>query len=201
MRSYSATESLSLQQGKSMSCENMMLASATTPPVLATSISLTTSSSFGGTRNSSGSLTSGGTMSSNNSRPVSLEDDEDKQENDLDKKVPTSSFWLFGRKSVDNGHPNIGTMHRSPRHFSFDELNESKKPNIKSSVVSSGSQPYTTTDIGTFRIHREGSQGSLSIFRKDFWKSNHTQRFQTDSYQDSGQMSNILTSPHPLDNC
>ncbi|RCH96593.1 hypothetical protein CU098_005318, partial [Rhizopus stolonifer] len=201
MRSYSATESLSLQQGKSMSCENMMLALATTPPVLATSISLTTSSSFGGTRNSSGSLTSGGTMSSNNSRPVSLEDDEDKQENDLDKKVPTSSFWLFGRKSVDNGHPNIGTMHRSPRHFSFDELNESKKPNIKSSVVSSGSQPYTTTDIGTFRIHREGSQGSLSIFRKDFWKSNHTQRFQTDSYQDSGQMSNILTSPHPLDNC
>lgn len=174
-RSYSLTDSLAapLQQ-----------TSIPPPPPPTSSVSLTTSTQA--LRSSSGSLTSGST-SSDNSRPLSLEDEG--QQEDLDKK--SSSFWLFGRKSVDQVP--YATLHRSPRHFSFEELN-GKKPSLSDC-----------------RMQREGSQNSLTIFRKDFWKN--TQQKQTDLQKkgpssstatDYRQVTNknlkhVLGSPHPLD--
>jgi hypothetical protein len=159
-RSYSATDTLcppSLQ------------------PSMTSSVSLTTShqhSLHPGLRSSSGSLTASGSStggessSRTSSRPMSLEDDVmDEQKDDL--KDMKNGFWLFGRKSVDQSYlkatqttqlsepvmTTMGGLHRSPRHFSFDELNKGKR------------QPET------MRIQREGSQGSFTLFRKDFWKS------------------------------
>ncbi|GAN07877.1 hypothetical protein MAM1_0180d07381 [Mucor ambiguus] len=138
------------------------------PPLMTNSVSLTThdQQQQSGLRSSSGSFTSGGSNSSN-SRPISLEDEQQQHENEmLDKK--NTGFWLFGRKSADQGYLKeasaYGTMQRSPRHFSFEDLNAN---------MTSRKQPSATTTLdGTCRMHREGSQGSLasSIFRKDFWK-------------------------------
>lgn len=130
-------------------------------PPITSSVSLTTT-----TRSSSGSLTS----SSSNSRPLSLEDELDQDE--LERKSSTTGFWLFNRKSSDQGYlkssssnDSFGTMQRSPRHFSFEELNNAaiiKSNSLKQSTLSTDS---------TQRMQREGSQSSLStIFRKDFWK-------------------------------
>ncbi|KAG2197163.1 hypothetical protein INT47_009470 [Mucor saturninus] len=142
-RSYSVTESLA--NGPT----------SATPPITS-SVSLTTT-----TRSSSGSLTS----SSSNSRPISLEDELEQDE--MERKSSTSTgFWLFNRKSTDAGYlksnDSFGTMQRSPRHFSFEELNNAAM--IKSQSL----KPYNDS---THRMQREGSQSSLStIFRKDFWK-------------------------------
>ncbi|KAK4511849.1 uncharacterized protein ATC70_003848 [Mucor velutinosus] len=141
------------------------------PPLMTHSVSLTThdqqQQQQGGLRSSSGSFTSGGSNSSN-SRPISLEDEQ--HENDvLDRK--NTGFWLFGRKSADQGYLKeasaYGTMQRSPRHFSFEDLNANATTRKQPSAV-------TTLD-GTCRMHREGSQGSLasSIFRKEFWKGSN----------------------------
>ncbi|KAI8979345.1 hypothetical protein BDF20DRAFT_1000679 [Mycotypha africana] len=123
----------------------------------------------------------------------------------VDNRKPSlGNLWLFGRKSADQGflkcsrshgadpidpaptleetHPTSITavsIHRSPRHFSFDQVN--------SATISSYSHlanmdrkhfKYTpplsvNEDIfGTHRIQREGSQPSLpSIFRKEFWNN------------------------------
>lgn len=175
-RSYSLTDSLAapLQQSSSV------------PPPPTSSTSLTTSTQV--LRSSSGSMTSGST-SSNNSRPMSLEDEG--QQDEMDKK--SNSFWLFGRKSVDN-NLQYGTLHRSPRHFSFEELN-GKKP-----------------AINDCRMQREGSQSSLTIFRKDFWKNaqqKHERKGNNPSPSSSTvteyrqitnkNLKNVLSSPHPLD--
>lgn len=146
-RSYSVTESLANPPNSA------------TPPITS-SVSLTTT-----TRSSSGSLTS----SSSNSRPISLEDE---LEDELERKssVTTTGFWLFNRKSSDQGclkpcNDSFGTMQRSPRHFSFEELNNAAM--IKSQSL----KPSTLSNDSTHRMQREGSQSSLStIFRKDFWK-------------------------------
>ncbi|KAI8354125.1 ras guanine nucleotide exchange factor domain-containing protein [Choanephora cucurbitarum] len=178
-RSHSATESLAFHQGKSISCENM--SSSSQPPILTTSHSLTTT-----VRDSSGSLTS--SESSNPSRPESMEEVIEKHEHESTsekKPIPTGSFWLFGRKSVDQkSEIGMGTMQRSPRHFSFDELNDTKKQTkLPSSTISCPSDAY--------RMHREGSQGSLSIFRKEFWKHQNNQQKIIDA--------NPLPTLHPLD--
>lgn len=147
-RSYSVTDSLACQP------------SSVIPPITS-SVSLTTT-----TRSSSGSLTS----SSSNSRPLSLEDELEQDE--LERKSSTTGFWLFGRKSADQGYlksssssDSLGTMQRSPRHFSFEELNNT-------AMIKSNSLKQSTLSIdSTQRMQREGSQSSLStLFRKDFWK-------------------------------
>ncbi|KAG1465489.1 hypothetical protein G6F56_004874 [Rhizopus delemar] len=127
-------------------------------PNLASSTSLTT------TRSSAGSLTSNST----HSRPLSLEDDIE------DEKRPV--YWLFGRKSVDH-HTALksfdATLHRSPRHFSFDELKEEEE--------------------------EKKTSNSLSIFRKDFWKSNNNKLTMTSFISDPSLSRNADFS-HPLDN-
>lgn len=148
VRSYSVTESLASP-------------STNVPPIIG-SVSLTT-------RDSSGSMTS----SSSNSRPLSLED-ELAEGDELERKASVSNgtgggggggFWPFGRKASDAGsllkpcgsNESFGTMQRSPRHFSFEELSSQ-------TMVKSQSFKHGTV------MQREGSQNSLSIFRKDFWK-------------------------------
>lgn len=191
-----------------------------------------TNLSLVGARSSSGSLTSGGSTSSN-SRPISLEDgleQDDSATADTSKKPSTSSFWLFGRKSADQGYlkstnqpavavETYGTLQRSPRHFSFEELNgvsSTKKHSTISSTMFHHhlQQLENNSSISTIRMHRDGSQGSLasSIFRKDFWKSNnpHQQQstkqplmsFHSDpsmisSMQRKGSFSSSLIHPSP----
>lgn len=159
------------------------------------SVSLTThdqQQQQGGLRSSSGSFTSGGSNSSN-SRPISIEDEQQHESDMLDKK--NTGFWLFGRKSADQGYLKeasaYGTMQRSPRHFSFEDLNANttanrKQPNLSSAV--------TTLD-GTYRMHREGSQGSLasSIFRKDFWKSGGNNNDKQQQQQQQQQRAPLLS--------
>jgi hypothetical protein len=180
------------------------------PPPIATSVSqTTTNSTLGGPRSSSGSLTSAGSTSSN-SRPISLEDDLEQESaaaaTDSSKKPNTGSFWLFGRKSVDHGYlkgssqpavvvESYGTMQRSPRHFSFEELNAVASSTKKHSTISAATfhhhlqQLENSNGSSSFRMHREGSQGSLasSIFRKEFWKSNSNQSQQQPQQQQQQQ--------------
>ncbi|GAA5795131.1 hypothetical protein HPULCUR_000483 [Helicostylum pulchrum] len=144
-RSYSITDSLASPIANAL-------------PPITSSVSLTTT-----TRSSSGSMTS----SSSNSRPLSLEDELDQE--DLDRKSSTTGFWLFGRKTNDSNclkpcgsNESFGTMQRSPRHFSFEEISSNNM--VKSSSFKQG----------TITMQREGSQNSLSIFRKDFWKGGTT---------------------------
>ncbi|CEP11506.1 hypothetical protein [Parasitella parasitica] len=173
-RSFSVVDSLSTQQ-------NQQLPPA--PPPLTSSVSLTTATDQqqqqqqqqgGILRSSSGSFTSGGSNSSN-SRPISLEDDQQEAEI-LDKK--NTGFWLFGRKSADQGYlkeaSTYGTMQRSPRHFSFEDLNRKQHATIPSI------SPQENSTSSTFRMNREGSQSSLAsaIFRKDFWKGGNQQQQQ-----------------------
>ncbi|KAG1467887.1 hypothetical protein G6F56_004157 [Rhizopus delemar] len=142
--------------------------------VMTSSVSLTT------TRSSSSSMTS---SSTGPSRPLSLEDDE---EDYFDKK--TSGFRLFGRKSTDRPIEQFATLHRSPRHFSFDEINVE--------------EPDENTCMkkrcpGT-------NQGSLAIFRKDFWKNNTNpspHRFSIVSYNSDPSLSTTTqnSSSHPLE--
>ncbi|KAI9357202.1 ras guanine nucleotide exchange factor domain-containing protein [Pilaira anomala] len=148
VRSYSVTESLA--------------SPSTNVPPITGSVSLTT-------RDSSGSMTS----SSSNSRPLSLEDelvegDELERKSSISNGTGTGTgggFWPFGRKASDAGsllkpcgsNESFGTMQRSPRHFSFEEL--SSQTMVKSQSFKQGTV-----------MQREGSQNSLSIFRKDFWK-------------------------------
>ncbi|KAI8878459.1 hypothetical protein K501DRAFT_31239 [Backusella circina FSU 941] len=203
---------------------------------MTSSISLTTSHHnplHPGLRSSSGSLTASGSStggessSRTSSRPMSLEDDViDEQKDDF--KDMKNGFWLFGRKSVDQSYlkaaqttqisepimTTMGNLHRSPRHFSFDELNKGKK------------------QTETMRIQREGSQGSFTLFRKDFWKSEEkkqdtikpktlsrrgsysslVQQQSNDNNSSSllnqqrsyntispGKLKHALSSPHPLD--
>lgn len=198
MRSYSATEPLSLHQGKSISCENM--SSTLAPPILTTSFSLTTTTTAISeiTRSSSGSLTSGGSVSSSNSRPESLEEVVDKEsEPSSEKKAPTGSFWLFGRKSVDHGHlkSEPSTIQRSPRHFSFDDLNDKKQSSLKLPSNSA----TCPSDTSTFRMHREGSHGSLSVFRKEFWKHNNQQKIAFHNPDSNVPINHLFPAPHPLD--
>lgn len=144
------------------------------PPPITSSVSLTTSAT---TRSSSGSLT---TSSSSNSRPLSIEDEEDSQQQGdeftlVERKASTGGFWLFGRKSADQGYlkdgGGFGTLQRSPRHFSFEELNSTVLTS-SATVRLKKQSPALSIDSSTVRMQREGSQGSLasSIFRKDFWK-------------------------------
>jgi hypothetical protein len=163
-RSYSVPDSSTPLQ-RAYSAGGVNLPPPPVPPLVTSSISSTTNNSVDVLRNSSGSMTS----VSSSSRPISLEDD------DADRK---SSFWPFGRKSVDQGtiksqaEQNIS---RSPKHFSFEEVSGANK------------KTPTTTDC---RMQREGSQGSLasSIFRKDFWKTSQ-QRSPMISYNSD---SNVL---------
>lgn len=192
-------------------------------PTMVTSVSqTTTNSALDGPRSSSGSLTSGGSTSSN-SRPISLEDDLEQEEPsvaDSSKKPNIGSFWLFGRKSVDHGYlksnssnqsalvvETYGTMQRSPRHFSFEELNSSVNTK-KHSTISAATFHHHLQQLencgggggsssSTMRMHREGSQGSLasSIFRKEFWKSNQqstsTRRPLTSFHSDPSMVSSM----------
>ncbi|KAI9469012.1 MAG: ras guanine nucleotide exchange factor domain-containing protein [Benjaminiella poitrasii] len=149
-----------------------------------------------GLRNSSGSLTSNGdsSSSSNNSRPVSIDEeimekqqDEHYTNNSHNRKLTMGNFWIFGRKSADQGFlktepPLYGVIQRSPRHFSFGELNGSHKDVLSNSrqqtPTSSFSQTTCTASSlleqhnqGIVRVHREGSLlSAASFFRKDFWK-------------------------------
>ncbi|KAI8640497.1 ras guanine nucleotide exchange factor domain-containing protein [Parasitella parasitica] len=174
-RSFSVADSLSSHQNQQV---------PPTPPPLTSSVSLTTTDQHhqqqqqgGILRSSSGSFTSGGSNSSN-SRPISLEDDQQEAEV-MDKK--NTGFWLFGRKSADQGYLKetsaFGTMQRSPRHFSFEDLNRKQHATIPS--ISS----QENNSSGTFRMNREGSQSSLAsaIFRKDFWKGGSQQQQQQHS--------------------
>jgi hypothetical protein len=150
------------------------------PPRMTSSVSLTTTTTTT-TRSSSGSLTSSGS----NSRPLSLEDELDRQQNSdefllVERKASTGGFWLFGRNSVDQGYlkdgsSGFGTLQRSPRHFSFEDLNSTTSSS--SATVKLKKQVSTLSiDSSTVRMQREGSQNSLasSIFRKDFWKPINT---------------------------
>ena len=152
-RSHSVTESLA------NSAANATMVAV--PPHVVSSVSLTTT-----TRSSSGSLTS----SSSNSRPLSLEDDLEPYTGEMERKSSASGgFWLFGRKSVDQGQC---TLQRSPRHFSFEELNNNAliKNNLRKQ------QSSLSVDSTNTKMQREGSQSSLasSIFKKDFWKAGST---------------------------
>ncbi|KAG1055574.1 hypothetical protein G6F46_001908 [Rhizopus delemar] len=168
-------------------------------PARPNGVPLTSSVSLTTTRSSSGSLTSSSTSPS---RPLSLEDEEDY----FDRK-PMSGFWLFGRKSVDHNtalkqqqqhqHQSIesfATLHRSPRHFSFDEINvddDGENTCIKKRY------PGTVTSQ---------SNNSLAIFRKEFWKNNNntaqTHKFSLASFNSDPSLSTVAqstSSPHPLD--
>ncbi|KAI9254669.1 ras guanine nucleotide exchange factor domain-containing protein [Sporodiniella umbellata] len=132
--------------------------------VLASSTSLTTTGS------SSASLASNSLSSS---RPVSLEEEEAVEVFDRNP-----IYWLFGRKSVDHSaalKPDI-SLHRSLRHFSFDDINEEHKKK--------------TEENGH---HNQ----SLAIFRKDFWKQQKSTigTFNSDPFLSVPNVS----SPHPLD--
>jgi hypothetical protein len=146
----------------------------------------------GGLRRSSGSFTSGGSNSSN-SRPISLEDEQQQENEMMDKK--NTGFWLFSRKSTDQGYLKetsaYGTMQRSPRHFSFEDLNSNRKQHT---TIPSLSQENSG---GAFRMHREGSQGSLasSIFRKDFWKGGNQQQQQHQHQQQRNPLTSFNSDP------
>ncbi|KAF1796339.1 ras guanine nucleotide exchange factor domain-containing protein [Mucor lusitanicus] len=171
-RSVSVTDSLASSSHHYHHASQQQTPPPPPPPLMTHSVSLTTHEQ-GGLRSSSGSFTSGGSNSSN-SRPISLEDEQQQHQHEhdmLDRK--NTGFWLFGRKSADQGYLKetsaYGTMQRSPRHFSFEDLNA----NTTTGSRKPSSSAITALD-GTCRMHREGSQGSLasSIFRKDFWKGN-----------------------------
>ncbi|KAI8997856.1 ras guanine nucleotide exchange factor domain-containing protein [Pilobolus umbonatus] len=123
-----------------------------------------------GLRDSSGSL-SASVSSSDNSRPISLEDDSETQQED-DKK---SAFWIFSkRKSIDQGYmkDSYNPIQRTNRHFSLTDVNNTPKsfnPKKKESGLS-------VEITHTVKMQREGSMPS--IFRKDFWKSSNTERRQ-----------------------
>ncbi|KAI7904586.1 ras guanine nucleotide exchange factor domain-containing protein, partial [Cokeromyces recurvatus] len=185
-----------------------------------------------GIRNSSGSLTSHGdsSLSSNNdSRPVSIENEIilERHEEAINKKLTMNHFWLFGRKSVDQGllkastteSLSAGLIHRSPRHFSFDELNGKDMPVVNQSLTNNSSTSLLEHNA-TLRMNRESPLlSATSIFRKDFWKSNnhHQQNkapliiFNSDPSMISSSSEKIccpsfdqlheytLSPPHPLD--
>ncbi|ORE05329.1 ras GEF [Rhizopus microsporus var. microsporus] len=160
-------------------------------------ICLTSSVSLTTTRSSSGSLTSSSTSPS---RPLSLEDEEDYFE-----RKSSAGFWLFGRKSVDQSTAfkpveSFATLHRSPRHFSFDEVNTDNDENV---CIKKRYHGTVTSQ----------SSSSLAIFRKDFWKnnsntngssaSNGSNKFSIISFNSEPSISSVThntASPHPLDN-
>lgn len=79
-------------------------------------------------------------------------------------------FWLFGRKSVDQGYlkdgGGFGTLQKLPRRFSFEELNGTTL--TSSAAVRLKKQSYgLSIDSSTVKMQRGESQGSLasSTFR------------------------------------
>ncbi|KAI9249048.1 ras guanine nucleotide exchange factor domain-containing protein [Sporodiniella umbellata] len=135
-----------------------------TKSVMTSSVSLTP------TRSSTSSLTS---SSTGPSRPLSLEDEEDY----FDKKM-VPGFRLFGRKSTDRATEPAGTLQRSPRYFSLDEIHKTEEDDPKK---------------------REAQLPP--IFRKEFWKNTQSHRFSIVSYNSDPVLSTThqTTSPHPLD--
>lgn len=174
-RSFSVTDSLA-SAPTFASCSSTTLPA---PPPMTSSVSLTTT-----TRSSSGSLTS----SDSNSRPLSLDDDADDETIERKGSMGGSGgFWLFGRKSVDQGHlkssnEQFGTLTRSPKHFSFEDLHNNAGVTTRGSSVKK-QQSSLSIDSNTIKMQREGSQSSLasSIFKKDFWKNSNANNTSTAS--------------------
>lgn len=166
-RSFSVTDSLASAPAFT-SCSSTTLPA---PPPITSSVSLTTT-----TRSSSGSLTS----SSSNSRPLSLDDDADDEIIERKGSIGGGGgFWLFGRKSVDQGHhkssnEQFGTLTRSPKHFSFEDLHNNAAATTRGNSMKK-QQSSLSIDSNTVKMQREGSQSSLasSIFKKDFWKNSN----------------------------
>ncbi|KAI8391266.1 uncharacterized protein BYT42DRAFT_556233 [Radiomyces spectabilis] len=193
MRSQSTGDALS----------GLPIVTASTGAVPAVPCSTATNSpSNGELRSSSGSLTCGvasSTESTGSSRPVSLEDDTDipmvcPSAPDC-KQAHRPAFWLFARKWAEH-HPSktemgsygpgssasdnesVGSIQRSPRYYSLEDVDHSHD---KSHLLQREGSFSSQTSLAT------------SIFRKDFWR--HSAASQTGSPRSSMDDDNSRSAP------